>query len=345
MTKLVVEITMEQRNITNQTKSEQVSFQFMLGLVIFKCISIVLGVLGNTAVIIYNVFMNKEKSPTTWLIVNLSVTDLLVCLTIYPIWIVELLQIVTGVESNEEFFCKFIYSSGSVSVFLSILTLLALSFDRYLFITWPLKYPILVVGKRVYALVFIIWIWSFSFLPLPLMYIGPGEVPGVCRASNEFILFSFIVYVYTPLTLIIFFNIKILKIARRQRRRIAACSITRQTPAHTSTNTAQESVGGRFVNEQHDQNTSWQRITKELKPLKTFVIIIGVLLGCFIPYSIAVCLEKLGCNCIPLKVHIIFSEFIAVNSIINPFIYGIRHKKYRNAYGRILRMICKILNC
>lgn len=136
---------MEQSNVTSQTESKQVSIQFMIGVMVFKCFSIVLGVSGNTAVIMYNVFLKKEKSPTTWLIVNLSVTDLLVCLTIYPIWIVELVQILTDIESNEEFFGKFIYSSGSVSVFLSILTLLAISFDRYLFITWPLKYSMIMI--------------------------------------------------------------------------------------------------------------------------------------------------------------------------------------------------------
>ena len=70
----------------------------------------------------------------------------------------------------------------------------------------------------------------------------------------------------------------------------------------------------------------WQRIAKELKPLKTFVIVIGVLLSCFIPYSISAYLLE-ECNCIPVTLHIIFSELIAINSIINPFIHGIRQKK------------------
>ena len=73
------DMTTKQSNLTVPTEPEQASSQFLIGLMIFKCISIVVGVLGNFGVIIYNVFMNKEKSPTTWLIVNLSVTDLLVC--------------------------------------------------------------------------------------------------------------------------------------------------------------------------------------------------------------------------------------------------------------------------
>ncbi len=330
---------------TNQSKvtaeSEQASYQFLIGLIIFKCISIVFGVLGNIGVIIFNVFMNKEKSPTTWLTVNLSFTDLLVCLTIYPIWIVELVQIVSGIQSDEKFFCKFIYSSGGVSVFLSILTLLAISFDKYLFITWPLKYPILMTWQRVRILVCTMWVWVLAILPFSVIYIDIGEVRGVCRASNKFVLFAFIVYIYIPLSLIIFFNYKIFKIARRQRRRAAARSMT---SFDTFDNLGMQADS--LANEQaaqartptNDQNALWNRITKELKQLKTFLIVIGVLLVCFIPYSLAVSLHNLVCNCIPVTLHIIFSELIAVNSIINPFIYGIRHKKYRNGYGRLVRL-------
>ncbi len=334
--------TINQSNVT--AEPEQASYQFLIGLMIFKCISIVFGVLGNIGVIIINVFMNKEKSPTTWLIVNLSITDLLVCLTIYPIWIVELVQIVSGIQSDEKFFCKFIYSSGGVSIFLSILTLLAISFDKYLFITWPLKYPSLMTWQRVRVLVCTMWVWALAILPFSVIYIGTGEVRGVCRVSNEFVLFAFIVYIYIPLTLIIFFNYKIFKIAWRQRRRIVARSMTQYNLGMQAGNcdptNEQTMQTGSSTN---DQNALWQRITKELKQLRTFLIVIGVLLVCFIPYSLAVTLHKLACNCIPVALRMIFSELIAVNSIVNPFIYGIRHKKYRNVYGRLLRMLCTFL--
>ena len=333
-------MTTNQRNVTAEPK--QASYQFLISFIIFKCISIVFGVLGNIGVIIFNVFMNKEKSPTTWLIVNLSITDLLVCLTIYPIWIVELVQIVSGIQSDEEFFCKFIYSSGGMSICLSILTLLAISFDKYLFITWPLKYPILMTWQRVRILVCTMWVWALAFLPFSVIYIDTGEVRGVCTASNEFVLFTFIVYIYIPLTLIIFFNYKIFKIARRQRRRIAARSMTQYNLGMQAGNLTNEQTM-QTRSSTNDQNELWQRITKELKQLKTFLIVIGVLLVCFIPYSLAVSLHNLVCNCIPVTLHIIFSELIAVNSIINPFIYGIRHKKYRNGYGRLVRILCTFL--
>ena len=329
---------MVQSNVTVLGKTEQASTEFLFGLVVFKCMCIVFGISGNIGVIIYNVLLNNDKSPTTWLIVNLSVSDLLVCLTFYPIWIIELIQILTGVYSDEEFFCKFIWSTSSVSIFLSILTLLAISFDRYLFIAFPLKYPILMTGQRLNFLVCAMWTWALVPLPLTVIYIGPGEVPGVCRSSNNLFLLMIIVYIFIPFSLIFFFNYKILKIARRQRKRMTTRYNQGTQAGDFNKNHAMRA--GSFANL---RNVSWQIMKKQLKPLKTFLIVIGVLLGCFIPYTVEVIIDKLVCNCIPITLHIIFSELIAVNSMINPFIYGVRHKKYRNAYGRILRILWNFL--
>ena len=128
-----------------------------------------------------------------------------------------------------------------------------------------------------------------------------------------------------------------------------------QTGSCTSEQNEQMKQAGNPINEQNkqvmhlassciiDQKAPWHRITKELKPLKTFVIVIGVLLCCFIPYSIAVSLEKFVRVSVPVTLYIIFSQLIAINSIINPFIYGIRHKKYMNAYARLLRISCSFL--
>jgi hypothetical protein len=46
-------------------------------------------VLGNIAVIIYNIFLNQEKSPSSRLVTHLALADLLVCLTVYPTKIVQ----------------------------------------------------------------------------------------------------------------------------------------------------------------------------------------------------------------------------------------------------------------
>ena len=51
--------TINQSNVT--AESEQTSYQFLIGLMIFKCISIVFGVLGNIGVIVFNVFYEQGE--------------------------------------------------------------------------------------------------------------------------------------------------------------------------------------------------------------------------------------------------------------------------------------------
>ena len=121
-----------------------------------------------------------------------------------------------------------------------------------------------------------------------------------CLKRVRFI-YIYRIHIYIPLTLIIFFNYKIFKIAWRQRRRIVARSMTQynlgmQAGNCDPTNEQTMQTG----NSTNDQNALWQRITKELKQLKTFLIVIRVLLVCFIPYSLAVSLHNLVYNCIPV---------------------------------------------
>ena len=57
--------------------------------VVFKSIAMIIGVLGNITVLIYTVFTSKEKTGTSYFVGNLALADLLICLTFYPIWMIE----------------------------------------------------------------------------------------------------------------------------------------------------------------------------------------------------------------------------------------------------------------
>ena len=45
--------------------------------VVFKFIAMIIGGLGNITVIIYTIFLNKEKTGTSYLVGNLALADLL----------------------------------------------------------------------------------------------------------------------------------------------------------------------------------------------------------------------------------------------------------------------------
>ena len=89
----------------NSTHSFSLPSEVLLLSVLFKFIAMGIGVMGNIAVIIYNIFMLNEKTATSYLIANLALADLLVCLTFYPIWIVEFIQTILGINSDQDLFC------------------------------------------------------------------------------------------------------------------------------------------------------------------------------------------------------------------------------------------------
>jgi hypothetical protein len=134
----------------NSTHFPTVPSEILLLSVIFKFIAMIIGVLGNVTVIIYTIFLSKEKTATSYLVGNLALANLLVCLTFYPIWIIEFVLTILNIDSDQDLFCKLGRSTIWSLLFASVTTLLAITVDRYLYIVKPLKYPLIVTKRRVF---------------------------------------------------------------------------------------------------------------------------------------------------------------------------------------------------
>ena len=94
--------------------------EILISSVVFKFIALIIGVLGNITVIIYTTFTGKRKTATSYLIGNLALADLLVCLTSYPIWMIELIQTILNIDSDQELFCKLSHSIAKALLFASV---------------------------------------------------------------------------------------------------------------------------------------------------------------------------------------------------------------------------------
>ena len=125
----------------NTTVFNTISNNVLLASVVFKFITMIIGVSGNVTVIMYTNFLNKKKTATSYLVGSLALADLLMCITFYPIWIIEFIQIILNIDNNQNLFCKFSRSTTWAFMFASIATLLAITVDRYLYIVKPLRYP------------------------------------------------------------------------------------------------------------------------------------------------------------------------------------------------------------
>ncbi len=291
----------------------------------------IIGVWGNISVIIYTIFWSKEKTATSYLVGNLALADLLVCLTFYPIWSIEFIQTILNIDSDQDFFCKSSRSTILALLFASVATLLAITVDRYLYIEKPLRYPLIVTKRRVFAAISGIWVTACFLFIIILVYIRrfDDKLRSFCYLYIPMNYFMDAFIGYLPLTVIFILNVWILIVAEKQRKRILAETVEAVTTS----------------NEQPlNRMSRISRFLHALKAVKTFSIVVAVLTICILTPTVVGKVVYYCCSdsCMQMW-HVVFqNEFYGINSIVNAFIYGMRHIKYRKAYGHIL---FKILRC
>jgi hypothetical protein len=310
----------------------KVPSEFLLPSIVFKLITMIIGVLGNSTVIIYTIFVSKEKTATSYLVGNLALADLLVCLTFYPIWIIEFIQTILNIDSDQDLFCKLSRSAIWSVLFASVTTLLAITVDRYLYIVKPLKYPLIVTKRRVFLAISGIWLTACCLLIVLLVsYRYDFRLRSLCHIRNLDIHHHFIhgFIGFFPLTLIIILNIWILIVAEKQRKRILAETALPVTTSNGQPANKMSAIHGFF---------------RALKDVKTFSIVLVVLVFCVLTPNVvgAVLHNSCGESCRQIWFVVFHYEFYGMNSIVNAFIYGMRHVKYRKGYRHIL---FKILRC
>ncbi|CAB4011735.1 alpha-1A adrenergic receptor-like, partial [Paramuricea clavata] len=295
---------------------------------LYKFIAMIIGVLGNITVIIYTIFLSKEKTATSYLVGNLALADLLLCLTFYPISIIELIQIISNIDSDQDLFCKLHRSTIWALLFASVATLLAITVDRYLYIVKPLKYPLIVTKRRVFLAISGIWLAACCLCTVLPVHFGRFDyaLSSVCPAGTHTYLLLKIFVCYVPLTLIFILNFRIFNVARKQRKRILA---------EPTVNISSELSPKRQI--------GIVRLLVGFKAAKTFGIVVAVLTFCVLTPTVLGIAIKNSCESCYQMWYIVFQyDFYGMNSIVNAFIYGMRHIKYRKAYGNIL---VKLLRC
>ena len=319
----------------NTTASNAIPNNVLLCSVVFKFIAMIIGVLGNVTVIIHTIFSNKEKTATSYLVGNLALADLLVCLTFYPTWIIEFIQTILKINSNQNLFCKFSRATAWAFMFASVATLLAITVDRYLYIVKPLRYPQIVTHRRVFLAVAGIWITACCiFVAWYIHIISSGiEFRSLCDIpdpSNIIAYFTSAFAGYLPLTLIFLLNFHLLSVARKQRK----CILAETTIANAENSTKQSTNRMSFA----------LRFFVALKLAKTFAIVVAVLTICILTPTLVGWILNNVCttSCGPIWFVVFHYDLYGINSVVNAFIYGMRHVKYRKAY---LHILFKLFSC
>lgn len=322
---------MDSNNSTSQTNTcgKQASTEWIITTV-YLIIIFFLTVCGNLLVILVVVRYRKLQEVTNYFIVSLAIADLLIAATTLPLTI--------HVNIHNGFWCLSLPACGfwlamdATCTFASIANLAAISIDRLIAITMPLRYRDIVTSSRVFLVITAIWLFCIVWGCLVLLdWTNPKElgvqayvngVNDICKHTEPiYYTVSIVIAFFVPLLIIITAYTVILKVAITQAKAVAA------------------------LNPNRDQEK--KSFFRETKATKMVALVIGAFVISWLPVFILLLIslwdpestKKFREN--KPKAHkFVFFTFIRVlpplNSCVNPIIYAVFNKNFRSAFKLFL---------
>ncbi|XP_059913718.1 LOW QUALITY PROTEIN: histamine receptor H2b [Gadus macrocephalus] len=297
-------------------------------LVLVSFIGLTVG--GNLLVCLAVLLSRRLRRRANCFVISLAVTDLLLGLLVMPLS--ASLELRAGGWPLGGALCNLYISVDVMLCTASILTLLAVSVDRYLAISLPLGYHRRVTPCRVALALAAIWTTSLtvSFLPIHLGWntvdysvqhadwgVGVAQQGGrYCHYewNNKYVLLNAFGTFYLPLVLMCGMYLLIFRVAREQVRRIRAA-----TPSFSSAASVAASL-------------------REHKATVTLAAVLGAFVVCWFPYfTFFTCMGLRADMTPPTALHSVVLWLGYFNSVLNPILYPALNRDFRRAYSQLLR--------
>ena len=307
----------------NHSSKEEPSFGFEPTFVypVATCyiLIVTVAIFGNLLVC-YAILVNKNlrNNPTNLFIFSLAFSDLLTVIIAVPFDIEGLF--LQWHWKHGEIMCKAWTTVYLITVPTSILTLLAVSVDRYKNLSDPLNR---MTRKRALIISLIIWLYSLLFALLPIMGWRTEEkfvYNSVCYFPFplEYMTLSSSLNFILPLLITCAIYIKIYLIARKQ-----------------------HNFGG--AESRKLRSTEEKKVySKNVRAAKTISIFVGVFFCCWVPYSsisMVATLCETCANHIPNEVRIVLLMFGYLNSALNPFLFAFRNNRFKATYNMVFKSV------
>jgi len=174
-----------------------------------------IGIMGNILVIIsVRVDSNMKRSLTNRLIVHVGCCDLIILLFNIP----DIIQFVSSINGNwllNEFSCKLIRSILVLAQYASVLTMCAVTIERFIGIVYPLRSKFLREKKHVTQITLFVWLFSLICASPNFIYLRVIKLPSSRRScllqySNDYSQHQRIYIIYKSIESTIFYFIPLL---------------------------------------------------------------------------------------------------------------------------------------
>lgn len=290
--------------MTNPCDGE-LAFPTSVSLALLYGISALPAVIGN-AVFLWVIYKSRTvRTFSNLLLSSLAVADLLVGLVIDPMWIARCVLTPRPYKHPFTITIDALWIQTSVTTTFS---LCVVSLDRYIAIRFALLYNQLVTSKRCYTAVALVWIASFVFGLSRILVTNPDNLPRLWTSVT-------IITILLPMILIIFCYYRISVVAREQSKTIASQSVL----------LASEGVRNR-------------------KNAKTVGFVVTLFVISWFP-SLVTSFVHLAtsddCTKRTMRLVWLWVELIAFSSSgINPWLYSLRNRYFRQEMNRVFRIRC-----
>uniref|UniRef100_A0A1I8FYJ6 G_PROTEIN_RECEP_F1_2 domain-containing protein n=1 Tax=Macrostomum lignano TaxID=282301 RepID=A0A1I8FYJ6_9PLAT len=321
-------------------------------------------VFGNSLVLLAVLLHTSLRSTTVIFVSNLAVADLLLGACVLPLS--SVLEITHGCWLFGPLLCDLWASIDVLCCTASIMSLCAISMDRYVGVTRPLQRGRIVSKRRACVIVLCVWLLSGLVSVGPLIgwrdqqqqQAADGDHQQCAVSDNpSYIMFSSLFSFYLPLGIVVFFYIRVYQAAARQTRFLASGVKTTRATGHGSSNashaTASDTVtlrvhrggagaGGGRGGPSGDLQLSSRLLAADFdarkKQQKTLGIVVGVFIVCWLPFFFLYPFKWIFCKscAIPELAFKVAFWLGYCNSLCNPVIYACWNRDFRRAFGRIL---------
>lgn len=280
---------------------------------VLTCIILVIGVLGNFLTLLALIRHSKIRTVAAAFIASLCISDLCFCFLVLPF---AASQFFNGAWLHGEFLCVMIPVLRYGCVGVSLLSVAAISINRYILIAWPSLYSKIYTKIKVALYISIIWGFSYG-LQIPTLlgqwgYYGFDEKLGTCsimkdKNGHSSKTFLFVIGFALPCIIIVICYAKIYWVVRSSHKRL----------------------------QQH--STDGNRYKRsEMKITKMVLVIFVCFLVCYLPITLVKIFDS-EVNHAPL--HVLSYLLIYMSSCVNPVVYVTMNRQYRQAY--LDTLLCK----
>ncbi|XP_069474960.1 alpha-1A adrenergic receptor [Ambystoma mexicanum] len=306
------------------------------------------GVLGNILVILSVACHRHLQTVTHYFIVNLAVADLLLTSTVLPF---SATFEILGYWVFGRIFCNIWAAVDVLCCTASIMSLCAISIDRYIGVSYPLRYPTIMTDKR--GIIVLLCIWALSLV----ISIGPlfgwkepaPEDETICKITEEpgYAIFSAFGSFYIPLTIILVMYCRVYIVAKRESKNLALGMKTDKSDSEEVT----LRIHRKYTSETCDSTSSSKnkthfsvrllKFSREKKAAKTLGIVVGCFILCWLPFFLVMPIGSIFPAIKPSETVFKIVFWLGYfNSCINPIIYPCSSQEFKKAFQNILRAQC-----